>query len=351
MADAGKGQRAYIGSFTVDGGSGVTVATVDPRTGTLVAERSLGEVTNPSYLALAPGSGTLYAVSETEDGAVAAFSLADSGHPELLPPGPVSVGGGGPTHLTVAAGQLFTANYGSGDVSALPVRSDGGLSQSGLRVLRHQGSGPNQDRQRGPHAHAVVSDPRWHWLLATDLGTDSVWIYRLEHTGAALSPHAEVPFASGSGPRHLSFHPRGDRAYVVSELSSSLTVCRWDGEAGKLEPVESLSTRDPGAQGANYPSALVMSVDGRFAWVANRGDDTIAVFGLDEERVSMRLLRTVSCGGNWPRDLVLDPAGRRLYAANERSGTVVWFDLDPETGTPTRGGELSAPAASCVVFA
>lgn len=351
MAEVGTGQWAYIGSFTAAGGEGIIVAAVDQETGALTRRHCLTDVTNPSYLALAPGSGALYAVSETESGAVAAYSLADRHHPRLIAPGLVPVEGSDPTHLTVAAGQLLTANYGSGSVSALPVRADGGLVGSETRVLPHQGSGPVADRQQGPHAHAVVPDPRWHWLLATDLGTDSVWIYRLEHTGAALSAHAQTPFASGSGPRHLAFHPRGDRAYVVSELSSTLTTCRWDEDAGKLEPLEAVSTRAPGAPGENYPSALVISADGRFAWVANRGDDSIAVFGLDEERFGVRLLRTVPCGGHWPRDLAIDPAGRHLYAANERSGEVVWFDLDPATGTPTRAGEIRAPAVSCLVFA
>lgn len=350
MAEASTGRRAYIGSFTEAGGAGITVAAVDARTGALTPSHHLTEVPNPSYLALAPGSGALYAVSEKPAGAVAAYALGDCERPELITPGLVPVGGESPTHLTVAGGQLFTANYGSGGVSALPRRVDGGLVEGATRVLPHQGSGPIADRQRGPHAHAVLPDPQWRWLLSADLGTDSVWIYRLEHTGAALSLHGTAPLASGTGPRHLAFHPRGDRAYVVGELSSTLTSCRWDTERGELEPVTSVSTRAEGEAGENYPSALVLSADGRFAWAANRGEDSIAVFALEEDTLDMRLLRTVPCGGHWPRDLAIDPTGRHLYAVNERSGEVVWFDLDPATGLPARAGQMRAPAASCLVF-
>lgn len=351
MAGTGSGQRAYFGSFTTDGGRGVTTAAVDPDSGALTVRGHHEEVVNPSYLALAPGSAFLYAVSEVEDGAVAAYTLQDPDAPQLLGAGPVSVAASGPTHLTVAAGQLFTANYTSGSVTALPVRSDGSLGGAEPTVRAHQGSGPDPDRQSGPHAHAVVADPRWRWLLSTDLGTDSVWVYRLDHTGAALTPHSQPELTAGSGPRHLAFHPGGAAVYVVAELNSTLTGCRWDGESGTLRPIRSVSTRAPGAYGANYPSALTLSADGRFAWVANRGDDTIAVFALDPDKATAELVDTVCCGGRWPRDLVLGPSGRQLYAANEVSGEVVWFDVDPTTGIPRRAGEVRAPAVSCVVFA
>lgn len=351
VAGRGSGQRAYLGSFTTDGGRGVSTVAVDPDTGALRLLGHLDAVPNPSYLTLAPGSAFLYAVSEVEDGAVAAYSLEDPDAPRLLEPGPVPVGGSGPTHLAVAGGQLFTANYGSGSVAGMPIRSDGSLAGDRTVVRLHQGRGLRPDRQEGPHAHAVVADPHRRWLLSADLGTDSVWIYRLDHAGAGLALHGQAALAPGSGPRHLAFHPGGESVYVVCELNSVLTGCRWDQAEGALRPVQSVSTRPSDASGANYPSALTLSADGTRAWVANRGDDSISVFALDGREATAQLVETVPCGGRWPRDLVLGPGGHRLYAANERSGEVVWFDLDPWSGVPERAGELSLPAVSCVVFA
>ncbi|UGY94685.1 lactonase family protein [Streptomyces gobiensis] len=348
MGGTVSGQRAYIGSFTSAGGRGITTAAVDSDSGALSVLSHADVVPDPSYLALASGSGKLYAVSETDDGKAVAFSLADPDRP-LLAGGVVPVGGAAPTHLAVAAGQLFTANYGSGSVSSLPLRADGTPNGQRLAVLPHKGHGPVAERQEGPHVHAVVADAGWRWLLATDLGTDSVWVYRLDHVGAAPSPHREVPMRAGTGPRHLAFHPHGEWAYVINELDSTITSCRWDAEAGALEPLVETPTRPAGTQGANYPSALVISADGRFAWAANRGDDSIAVFALGGRDGAMELLATVACGGHWPRDLALDPAGRHLYAANERSGEVAWFTIDAATGTPRHAGALAAPAASCVV--
>ncbi|GAA0486872.1 lactonase family protein [Streptomyces sp. NPDC046215] len=345
----GQGRYAYIGSFTEAGGKGLTVAAADPGTGALTPLHSTDAVVNPAFLALSPGADVLYAVSETDEGTVAAFSLADPARPELLG-APVPVRGDGPTHLAFAGPHLFTANYGSGSVSALPVRR-GGVPGAPAAVLAHRGGGPVADRQAGPHPHAVLPDPSGRWLLAVDLGTDSVRTYALDPVSGLPRPHGETKLRPGTGPRHLAFHPRGDRAYVLNELDPTVTICRWSAAEGALEPVGEQPMAPPGTRGPRYPSEPVVSADGRFLWAASRGDDSIVTFALDASGEELAFRGAVGCGGTWPRDLTAGPGGRHLYAANERSGDVTWFTVDPGTGLPRLGGSLSAPAASCVLFA
>ncbi|MFF2329834.1 MULTISPECIES: lactonase family protein [unclassified Streptomyces] len=343
--------RAYIGSFTSAGGQGITVAAVDRETGTLTPLGTTDAVPDPSYLALGPGGSLLYAVSETEHGAAAALDITgDVPRPigELRP-----VEGNGPTHLALAGGHLLTANYGSGSVTAVAVRDDGSLGAL-TAVLRHEGSGPDADRQRGPHAHQVLPDPSGRWVLSVDLGTDSVRICMLDTATGTLRLHGETALRPGTGPRHLAFHPAGGHAYVLNELEPTVTVCRWDAATGTLEPVGETPVLpdDPsaGPDTAAYPSEVVVSHDGRFLWTANRGPDSISVLALEAAGEEATLVTTVDCGGHWPRDLALDPSGRWLYAANERSGDVSWFAVDPATGIPRRAGSLQATAASCVIF-
>ncbi|MFI1887918.1 lactonase family protein [Streptomyces jumonjinensis] len=340
--------RAFIGSFTSAGGRGVIAAAVDGETGALTETGASDAIADPSYLALAPSGGApvLYAVSETEEGAVAAFDIGGAAPRPLGAPAPVL--GASPTHLAVFAGSLLTANYGSGSLSVLPVR-DGG-EPGAARVAQHHGQGPDPDRQRGPHAHQVLPDPSGRWVLGVDLGTDSVHIHALDAASGELTPHGETALRPGAGPRHLAFHPAGTHAYVLNELEPTLTVCRWDAVAGVLEPLGESPVLPDGTDGPCYPSEIVVSHDGRWLWAANRGHDSIAVLSLDETGERAELITTVPCGGDWPRDLALDPTGRRLYAANERSGDVTWFDIDPATGIPRRAGSLDAPAASCVIF-
>ncbi|MFC8275895.1 lactonase family protein [Streptomyces sp. NPDC057271] len=337
--------RAFIGSFTSAGGRGILTAEVDPDTGALTVTGATDVLPDPSYLALA--GPVLYAVSEAEEGAVAAFDV--SGVVPRPLGAPVAVRGAGPTHLAVVAGHVLTANYTSGSVTALPVSVDGSLGDP-VAVALHEGSGPVADRQSAPHAHQVLPAPGGPWVAAVDLGTDSVRIYALDAVSGAPKPHGETPLRPGTGPRHLVFHPAGTHAYVLNELEPTLTVCRWDPTTGTLEPLGEVPVVAGGATGPEYPSAIVASPDGRFLWAAVRGGDSLAVLALDPSGEKAELRATVSCGGHWPRDLALDPSGRRLYAANERSGDVTWFDLAPESGIPHRAGSVDAPAASCVVF-
>ncbi|WP_217213591.1 lactonase family protein [Streptomyces sp. AC550_RSS872] len=343
MADGGRrAGRAYLGSFTAAGGPGIVAASVAAGSGALTVLGRAADVPDPAYLALSPGGDTLYAVSETAEGAVAAYRVTE-GRPELVG-SPVPVGGSGPTHLSLFAGHVLAANYGSGSVTAVPVRADGTLAGAPSSVLQHSGSGPHTPRQQGPHAHQVQPDPSGRWAVSVDLGTDSVRVCTL--TDGTLAVHREIALRPGSGPRHLAFHPRRPYAYVVNELTPTVTVCHWDADDGTLKPLAEVSVLAGAPAGDAYPSGIVASPDGRFVWTATRGEDVLSTFAVEGEE--LRLIGTVTCAGHWPR--ALTEAGGLLYVANERSGDVSWFALDPDTGLPRYEGSIDMPAASCVVI-
>jgi 6-phosphogluconolactonase (cycloisomerase 2 family) len=339
-----RSRRAYIGSFTSAGGLGVLAAAVDEESGALTVLGGADDVPDPSYLALSPDGDTLYAVSERPGGAVAAYRVTGD-KPELTGP-PVAVGGG-PTHLCLHAGHVLTADYGSGSVTAVPLRPDGTLAPAASGTLRHTGSGPDPRHRQEPHAHQVVPAPGDRHFLGVDLGTDSVRVCALED-GVPVVLH-ETALRPGSGPRHLALHPGGPEGpfvLVLNELAATVTMCRWNAPDGPLEALEETSLLAEAPEGDAYPSGIVVSPDGRFVWTAIRGTDVLSVLAVEDD--GPRLVATVPCGGHWPRALA--HAAGTLYVANERSGDVTWFTVDPETGIPVRGGSIEAPAASCVVL-
>ncbi|MFF5427716.1 MULTISPECIES: lactonase family protein [unclassified Streptomyces] len=341
---------AYIGSFTAGGGDGITVAEVRDEDGALVPRATVATVENPSWLALDPGTGVLYAASDTERGAVAALRAEGE---RLTPLGPaVEVGGEGPAYVDFVGRRVLTAHYGSGGVGTLPVREDGSLTGPPV-VLAHRGSGPDPERQRSPHAHQVLPDPGGRWVLSVDLGTDSVRVCALDPETGALRVHSETVLRAGSGPRHLAFHPDGTLVYVLHELEPQLTVCRWEAEAGRLETLAEVAVDTTGLPAGEraYPSVVSVSPDGRFVRAAVRGSDRVLTFDLTDDAGKPQLVDVVECGGSWPRDLVTDASGRRVYVVNEWSGDITWFDADPETGRLVRAGAVAVPAAACLVLA
>ncbi|MBB5786805.1 lactonase family protein [Jiangella mangrovi] len=338
--------RAFIGAATSAGqgspAAGVTVADIDKGVVTPLDTSALAGVDDPMYLALSPDSRVLYAVHETGAGAVSAWLPGDDG---VRPLGvPRFTGGNGPCHLSVhpSGRHLLTADYGSGSLSVHPIGPDGALGEA-THVVQHEGSGPDPDRQTGPHAHMIVTDPVRGHVLAADLGTDTVYRYRLDDATGRLSLDDEIRLAPGSGPRHLVL--REPYAYVVTELASTVTVL----DLATATVLADVATHTDPDRGPSYPSAIRQSPDGRFLYVANRVVDDIAVLSVDGPDVA--LVATVPCGGAHPRDLELDPDGRYLYVANQFSDQLVSFRIDQQTGLPEPTGQvLSTPSPSHILF-
>jgi 6-phosphogluconolactonase len=344
--------RAYLGTYTTwdGGGTGIAITTYDAGTGQLRSTGVLAGVPNPSLLIEAPSGKTLYAVNELTSGSVTAVSVGPDGTLKVI--NTQSTGGADPCHLSLdpSGRYLLSANYSSGSVSVHPVRADGGL---GMRtdLVEVKGSGPDLDRQEGPHAHQVLPDSDGRYVLVVDLGTDSIHSYRLSADGT-LSPVRTAKLHPGAGPRHLAFHPSGEFAYVANELDSTVVVAAYDSARGELTPGQRLSTLPAGVPSTprNYPAAILVSPDGRFVHVSNRGHDSVTLFAVEQGGARLRLVETTPTGGAYPRHIALDPTGRWLFAANQNSDSVTSFRVDPATGrlTPV-GSPFTTPTPVCVL--
>jgi 6-phosphogluconolactonase len=349
----------YIGTYTGVKSKGIYVSRFDSTTGRLTSPELAVATPSPSFLALGPEGRFLYAVGETANldgkgsGAVSAFSRdPTTGHLTLL--NAQSSGGAGPCHLAVdPTGKcLLVANYGSGSIAALPIRSDGTLSAPSA-VIQHQGSSVNPQRQSGPHAHFITPDPANRFAVACDLGLDQVLIYRLDAAKSSLAPN-DPPFAAikaGSGPRHLAFHPSGRFVFLINEMGSSLTAFAYDAERGALKELQTLSTLPEKFAGNSACAELQVHPSGKFVYGSNRGHDSIAVFGFNPTSGQLTCLQHQSTQGKIPRHFALDPTGRWLLAENQDSDSIVIFRVDAETGglTPT-DQTISVGSPVCAVF-
>jgi 6-phosphogluconolactonase len=348
----------YVGTYTGDESRGIYRFNLDPVSGAASDPVLVAETVNPSFLALHPNRRLLYAVGEMDDfqgaktGAVSAFAIDPSrGDLRLLNQQPSM--GAGPCHLVVdRAGQsVLVANYGSGTVTALPVGEDGRLGEPSS-VHSHTGTGPDESRQEGPHAHGIALDAAQHRAFAADLGADRVFVYELDAARGALTPGEPpaVALEPGSGPRHVVFGPSGEHLYSINELDSTITVLRYDAATGGLERVQTVTTLPHGFEGESWTAEIAVSPDGRFVYGSNRGHDSLAVFAVESASGRLTPVGHVPTGGRWPRHFSIDGSGRWLLAANQHSGSVVVFRLDPDSGMPSAVGEpVAVPTPVCVL--
>ncbi|MFI7099023.1 lactonase family protein [Streptomyces sp. NPDC050161] len=340
----------FLGTYTsmAGGGTGIGTGTYDAASGLITATGVVAGVADPSYLALAPDGRTLYAVDEQQEGAVTAIALPDGGRPEVL--GSRATGGAGPCHLSVHPGGrwLFSANYLSGSVAVHPVDpSAGGALGERTDLVAHTSPppGPGQD---GPHAHQIVTAPDGGHVLAVDLGTDTVYTYRLDESAGTLSQVSYAALRPGAGPRHLTFHPSGRFAYLANEVDNTVVVCGYDPGSGRLTPGEPQSTGT--GSGTSYPAQLLVTADGGFAFLANRGHNSLTRYAVEADGGRLRLLDTVPVGGDFPRHIAFSPDERLLFAANQKSGTVTVFSVDAKSGALAPLGEpFAAPVAVCAL--
>jgi len=338
-------ESTFLGSYSTSGGDGLDLASTDTANGTVTVGAKVTGVPDASWLAYSLDRSHLYTTNEDANGTVTALRLTDPARPTVL--NTQSTKGEGPTHLSVhpSGKYLLAANYGTGSVAVLPLHADGGIGTLTDLVTHTGGTGG------APHAHQIVTDPSGNWVLAVDLGTDSVYVYQLDLTTGKLGLHDQIVVAKGSGPRHLAFHPNATHGYLVTEDSSEVIVFGWDATRGKLTPGQIVGTLGPNPTTPNYPAEIAVSGDGAFVYVTNRGDNSLATFAVGGGGASLTLLGTTSVGGDWPRHFALDPTERWFVVANQNSGTVTWLPRDPNTGLPSPvAGQVAVAAVAVVLF-
>jgi 6-phosphogluconolactonase len=378
-AQGTKGRRvlAYVGSYTgaIGGGSngeGIYRFEMNATTGELTQRKIVAITPNPSWIAVHPSKKYLYAVNEVSDykgnsGSVSGFAI-DEASGDLTALNVVSSEGAGPCYLSFDASGKYAlvANYGGGTIAVLPILNGGllGAASDVHRDVGHLGSTQPEDAPKGsyavsghdaPHAHMIAADPQGKYVLATDLGQDRLYTYRLDGGTGKLSAAEGAGFTSvpsGDGPRHFVFHPNGRWMYAIQEEASNIVLFQYDAASGSLTAQQTVSGLPAGFAGTSFASEILMSPDGRFLYAANRLHDTIAAFSIGAGG-RLTWIGETSTMGDYPGQCRIDPSGGFLYACNRRSDSITCFRISGETGLLKFTGQYAAvgSAASITFFA
>ena len=344
-----------VGTYTGTGSKGIYVYNFNAETGKAKwVSNTDSVISNPSYLTASANGNFVYAVNETngaDPGKVSAFSFnKEKGTLKFL--NTELSGGDDPCYVTASVDGkwIAVANYTGGSVSVFPINKDGSL-QRFSQLMQDSGSSINKERQEKAHVHEAVFSPDNKFLLTPDLGLDKIMIYKFNpDLKKPLSP-AKAPFAksiAGTGPRHITFHPNGRFAYLISELSGTVTAYNYNN--GKLVEIQQVATHASGYKGAIGSAEIVVSPDGKFLYASNRGDENnIAIFSINSSTGKLKWVGYQPIFGKAPRNFIIDPQGHFLLVANQNTDNIVVFKRNKQSGTlKASGHEIHIPKPVCL---
>src|SRR5215467_11689564 len=323
-------------------GGDLTLYSVDIDDASLVKRNAVTLPANIQYAWPHPSTQYLYVVSSGGGPGVAsnenfahAFRidaatgrLTPYGQPQDLPSRPIH------TSVDRKGEYLLTAYNEPSSLTVHHIRPDGTI---GERVNQ-----PNA-LDTGKYAHQIRATPDNQQVIMVTRGNNapddnpvnpgSIKVYSFKSgvltNLAAIQPGDGMQF----GPRHLDFHPTLPWVYVSIESQNKLYVYKREPATGlSREPMfvkETLSDpKSPLRQGAG---TIHIHPNGRFVYQANRasstvdfqgkkvfagGENSIAVFAINQSTGEPALIQNIDGHGIQLRTFAIDPSAQLLVAAS-----------------------------------
>lgn len=339
-----------IGTYTKSCDSkGIYVYEFDAATGDAQYKSATENVVNPSFLTLSKKNDFIYSVNEDGPKSTVSAFKYDSKSGKLDFVNKQNVENPGPCYIINDDKTVITANYTGGSVAVFGKNKNGSLTP--LKQLdQHYGKGPNTKRQEKSHVHMVQFSPNQQFVLATDLGTDKMYLYQYNPKNAKpLTLKDSISVKAGSGPRHFTFSKNGKKMYLLQELDGTLSV--FDYEKGKLELIQETTVVEEGFKESFTAADIHISPDEQFLYATNRKEaNTISCFKILKDG-KLELVSRNSTLGDGPRNFAIDPTGNFLLVAHQYTNDIVVFKRDKNTGKLTDTGKripLCSPV--CLVF-
>jgi 6-phosphogluconolactonase len=124
---------------------------------------------------------------------------------------------------------LLAASYVGAKLAIYPINAQSIVEAKATQILDTK-----------PKAHCVVIDAANKNVYVPVLGGDIVMELKLDPATGTVSPNGpgEVATKAGAGPRHLTLHPNGKFAYLITETTATIGTYAVDPGSGTLKEVE-----------------------------------------------------------------------------------------------------------------
>lgn len=335
-----------LGTYTRRKSEGIYRIELDTDKKELKNLELIAQVGNPTYLDATEDKNILFAVAaEGESGGLVSLVKQEDGTYQQQDK---QLGeGAAPCYVAYDAKRdfIYTANYHKGEVAVYKTDHEGNLELTD--TVQHAGSSVHEN-QNTPHAHYSNLTPDEKYVVACDLGTDEVYTYEVNEQGK-LKEVARFKAAPGTGPRHLTFHPTLNIAYLFGELSSDVIVLAYNPETGEFTEKQTISTIPAEHTGFNGGAAIRVSSDGKFVYASNRGHDSLVIYRTKEDG-TLDLVDYVPTEGETPRDFNFDPSEDFVIVGHQDSDNLTLFERNEIDGSLSLlEKDIQAPEVVCVV--
>lgn len=338
---------AYVSTYTMKDDVGIHVYDVDLKNGRL-SEKSEVHITNSSYLTISHNRKYLYAIT---DMGVESYKIEADGM--LTRINKASINGMRGCYLSTDYDDkfLFVAGYHDAKITVLALNEDGSVGNITDEIF-HMGIGNIVERSFTPHVSCVKMTRDNKFLCACDLGMDQVKVYSLNHQTGKLKMVDMIHCGQNSAPRYIKFRKDGKYAYIIHEMTHKIDVYEYvcNGEYPEFTKIQSIDTVNDYHAGGCIACAMKFSFDHKMIVCSNAGDNSVAVFSInDDGTLSKHLCLPVS--GDYPKDIAIFPDGEHVVSLNHESDTMTFFNLDTKKNIIVMNGpEMKVKKGNCIIF-
>jgi hypothetical protein len=213
------------------------------------------------------------------------------------------------------------------------------LVPEGLEPLSRLAGGGDPGLESFSKPLALAFSPDGSLLAVGTGGDDALYLFSRSLEGslsfqARIEASACAPFGPLSDPVALAFSPSGASLFVLSYYGKCLIRLDRDG-AGAWLPAAALRSGLAGVSGFDYPKRLVLSPDGRRAFISGGGAaDGIALVDCSFPG-SLSFMASLLPDGSdaappRPAALALSPDGSLLAAASGEAARLVFHAISAE---------------------
>jgi len=182
-----------------------------------------------------------------------------------------------------------------------------------------------------PKAHCVVIDAGNKNVYVPVLGGDIVMELKFNPATGTVSPNGpgEVATKAGAGPRHLTFHPTGRFAYLITETTATIGTYAVDPASGLLKELQFIDTNEYKEQPA--ASDIHVTPDGKFLYGAERKTSMLIGYKIDPDKGTLTQIGRFPTEKT-PRGFAIDPRGKFLLSVGMDSAGMTVYAIDHASG-------------------